>query len=432
MSNESDKLNPKYLILFACLVMACQGCAHGITSHRTRIKTNAIPAHRLPAELRAPARDRLVPLDFTQLRRTPIKEHVIGSGDILGVYIEDVLAVENQLPPVFFPNANGSDPLITIPSVGHPVKVQADGTVLLPIVGAVDVAGLTIAQSVEKFKEVYGEESIITDQTFVSVDLIRPRTVEVFVIREDSISNGISFKSPNAELYAKRGSATAVELAAYQNDVLHALAETGGLPGVDAFNEVWILRGAEVGEEQRMAIMGQLQADPDGVINGPHESHFVRIPLRVCPGQQLPFTASDVVLHDGDVVFIESREVEYFTTGGLIAGGKFPLPRDQDTDVLEAIAIANANVIGPAGNATATNFRSGPGNIVAPTDAIVVRQLPNGEQIKILVDLRIAMNDSDERISVMPRDLIILRYKPSELVSNIALNFVNFNYAVDN
>ena len=89
-------------------------------------------------------------------------------------------------------------------------------------------------------------------------------------------------------------------------------------------------------------------------------------------------------------------------------------------------------MVGPSGNATATNFRSGPGNIVAPTDVVVLRKLPNGEQVKILVDLRVAMNNPHERIAVMPRDMIILRYKPSELISNIALNFINFNYQLPN
>ena len=39
------------------------------------------------------------------------------------------------------------------------------------------------------------------------------------------------------------GSATLVELRAYENDVLHALGESGGLPGVMAKNELVILRG---------------------------------------------------------------------------------------------------------------------------------------------------------------------------------------------
>ena len=38
------------------------------------------------------------------------------------------------------------------------------------------------------------------------------------------------------------------------------------------------------------------------------------------------------------------------------------------------------------------------------------------------------MNDPKERINIMSRDLIVLKYKPVELMGNIALNFVNFNY----
>ena len=41
---------------------------------------------------------------------------------------------------------------------------------------------------------------------------------------------------------AKRGSGRVVNLPAYSNDVLHALAETGGLPGLDAENTIYIIR----------------------------------------------------------------------------------------------------------------------------------------------------------------------------------------------
>ena len=61
---------------------------------------------------------------------------------------------------------------------------------------------------------------------------------------------------------------------------------------------------------------------------------------------------------------------------------------------------------------------------------MVLRTLDNGEQVKILVDLRVAFNDHRERINILPRDMIVLRYKPRELMANIALNFVNFNYSI--
>ena len=39
-------------------------------------------------------------------------------------------------------------------------------------------------------------------------------------------------------IISKRGSGQIVRLPVYRNDVLHALAETGGLPGVDGANAV--------------------------------------------------------------------------------------------------------------------------------------------------------------------------------------------------
>ena len=422
---------PRRLILtFAASLLLIQGCTHGIVRHRTSLTRNAIPAHRLPEELRAPARDNLVPLEFTRLRRKPVRDHVVGPRDVLGIYIEDVLAVKDQLPPVFYPRNSGTDQLVQVPSVGHPISVRPSGEVVLPLIGKLEIAGLTLAETSEKIRDAYESESIITDQTFVSVDLIRPRTIKVFVVREDAGGVSPILKSSTNQVLTKRGSATVLEMPAFENDVLHALSQTGGLPGADAFNEIWVLRGNGITEDERHEIISKLQQDPESALEGRDRSRFVRIPLTVCPGQELPFTIDDVVLHDGDVVYIESREVEYFTTGGLISGGKYALPRDHDTDVLEALAIANANIVGPAGNSTATNFRSGPGNIVAPTTVVVVRQLPNGEQIKIAVDLKVAVNDPNERIKIMPRDVLILKYRPSELLANIALNFVNFNYAI--
>ena len=42
----------------------------------------------------------------------------------------------------------------------------------------------------------------------------------------------------------KRGTGQTVSLPVYQNDVLHALAETGGLPGLDAENVIYVIRAS--------------------------------------------------------------------------------------------------------------------------------------------------------------------------------------------
>ncbi len=62
--------------------------------------------------------------------------------------------------------------------------------------------------------------------------------------------------------------------------------------------------------------------------------------------------------------------------------------------------------------------------MVPPTDVLIVRKLPNGQQLRIRVDLNRALHDPNERILMQPEDQILLFYKPGELYTNIFLNFI--------
>ena len=53
----------------------------------------------------------------------------------------------------------------------------------------------------------------------------------------------------------KSASGALVKLPAYQNDILHALVETGGLPGLNAKNEVKVLRASEADKRMRSKFM---------------------------------------------------------------------------------------------------------------------------------------------------------------------------------
>ena len=65
--------------------------------------------------------------------------------------------------------------------------------------------------------------------------------------------------------------------------------------------------------------------DPDLALAAVSEDgrpgRVVRIPLRLSPGQPLPFSPDDVILHSGDILFIQSRDAELFYTGGLLPPG---------------------------------------------------------------------------------------------------------------
>src|SRR5581483_10497001 len=92
---------------------------------------------------------------------------------------------------------------------------------------------------------------------------------------------------------SKRGTGHFVDLLAYENDVLHALAQTGGLPGLDAYNEVVIYRGFfQVGADPA-AVLLRAQNQPAPCVAG---GEVIRIPLRQPPGAPLPFRPEDVIL----------------------------------------------------------------------------------------------------------------------------------------
>jgi Polysaccharide biosynthesis/export protein len=405
-----------------------------LTSRFAPLSCHAIPARRLPPELRGGLRDALVPIDYRHLRQEKPPEHFIGAGDVLGIYVRD--EIENgPVAAAHYPLSE--DTHLEMPSVGQPFHVRSDGTVILPDIPPVSVVGQTTSVAAKTIQKAYVDKDVIKpDAGVVTVDLIRPRLLEVIVLREDTGDAVPAVKSRDTQLPAQRGSAHLVKLPAYENDVLHALTATGGLPGRDAVNAVWILRGArsqdicfeEVSEQVKdegatLDMMRSLAAD----------SPLIRIPLRVPEGEQPVIDPMDVILQEGDIVFTESRDHEFFVTGGLLTGGVFPLPRDHDVDIFGAIAMASGNAIGPAGiNASATNFRAGPGNIVPPTRVLIIRMLDDGQQIKIHVDLRIAANNPRERIVIQPRDVVLLKYRPQELLSNIALNIVSLTYIIPN
>jgi hypothetical protein len=148
-------------------------------------------------------------------------------------------------------------------------------------------------------------------------------------------------------------------------------------------------------------------------------------------GESPSFSQEDVILQEGDIVYLRARQQDVFFTGGLIVGSEIPLPRDHDIDVLEAVAIANSSVGGPNG-ASGQLFRagSGVGNIIPPTRAVILRKLPNGQQVAIRVDLIRAMKDPSQRIVIQPGDFINLYFKPGEQFMNSALNYVNVNLPI--
>lgn len=394
----------------------------------------SIPAHSFcgPRYYDAP-RSIQEPIDFTCLRQDPPSTYNLGPRDILGIYIEGVLGTADAPPPVHFPDKAGLPP-----AIGFPIPVREDGTVSLPLVPPIRVEGLTLAQAEMRIREAYiGDYKILHPaRNRIIVTLIKPRTYQVTVIREDRSGPGVARADAAGSLVLgnpKRGTTYTVELPAYENDVLHALSASGGLPGVDAKNEVVILRGSAASAWQQGQLPDAL-ADPEPPTQASSSSaNVVRIPLRTAPGAPpVKLAEEDVILKSGDIVFIESREAEVFYTGGLLQGGQHALPRDYDLDVLGAIAMAGGSVASAPGGTGSHSWLGGGGvgAIIPPTRAIVVRTI-HGQQVPVKVNLKRALTDPQERILILPNDFILLEYTPCELAVNVLLCNFQFNYILN-
>jgi protein involved in polysaccharide export with SLBB domain len=375
------------LAVLACASLLASGCASV-----SNPVGQGIPVHRLPAEYLAPPKEDLKDIPLTYLQQKKPEAHRVDKGDVLGVYIENILGDSKVPPPVRLPDKETQEP-----SMGFPVVVGDDGTLPLPIITPLNVKDLTIKEVRAAVIKAYIDAKLLqpgkepgTATAQVLVSLLRPRHVRVQVMRQDSATALL----PNVLGTAKKGTGAVVDLPAYENDVLNALTRTGGLPGLDAINEVIVQRG-----------------DPFNVAEDQGRQQNVRLPLRIREGEQVPFRQDDVILKDGDIVFIKARDTEVFYVGGLVQAHQFVLPRDYDLRVVEAISLAGGPLVNGAqqvSNLTGTTIQTGLGS-PSPSRLTVLRKTKGNGQVPIIVDFNKALNDPRENIIVQSGDVLILQ-----------------------
>jgi polysaccharide biosynthesis/export protein len=104
-------------------------------------KTRTITTEQLPAEMQATAPARLRPLQLASLGSPVTSEFHIHPGDMLDVTVSDLIG-ENQFYPV-------------------PTRVMEDGTVRLPLVGPVTLAGLSIPAAEQTIFASYSSQGML-------------------------------------------------------------------------------------------------------------------------------------------------------------------------------------------------------------------------------------------------------------------------------
>lgn len=403
---------------------------------------NSIPADRVPQQFLAEPQADKIPIDVSRLRQPKPEHYILDEKDILGVFVEGVLGNFEEAPPVRFPDPGSDLP----PAIGFPVPIRGDGTVSLPLVKPIPMRGLTIEQAEQIITRAYrqGPEPILKEDGRIIVTLMQERTYRVFVVRQDNsfAQTGTQFRgrSQRAAVTERSDESSrgyVLQLPAYKNDVLNALSQTGGLPGVNAKTDVRVLRGdrlstlakdREIADFYRSANPQQF---PYGIIPTiSDDTNTLKIPMRLKPGETPHLRPEDIILKDGDIVYVDTRDTDVYYTGGLLGGGEFPLPRDYDLDILAAISVSGQGVA--VGNTGATNRigLASTASTVPPSELLVLRRVPGNQQLAIRVDLDAALNDPKERILVKAGDTLILRYTPQEELINFVINtFYTFGVA---
>lgn len=389
---------------------------------------DGVPARRLPPQFFEGTKNNLVPIDISLLAQEAPRQYVLGPGDILGVTVDRILPYAEPdtvpaVPPVHFPSEKSDLP----PATGFPITVLEDGMISLPLVKPIKVAGLTEDQARDLIRKTYLDAKILKEDESRKISpivtIIKKRQINVVVIRQDQATGGGGKQGAGLSTTDYSASGRILKLDAYKNDILNALVETGGLPGVTAKNEIKILRSSRADQQARMAFMQQYaqivasHCDPCSCPPPmPEDPTVLRIPLRLPAGVLPSIRPQDVVLEEGDIVLIETRDTEFFYTGGLLPGGQFPIPRDYDLDALGAMAMAGAGVSSARGGA-GMGLAGLTG--IAPGRLYILRKTPCNGQIAIEVDLARAINHPRERPIIQPGDTLVLQYKPCEE----ALNF---------
>lgn len=360
------------LFLVSLLLMASGGCY-------APLRSPGIPASTLPDHYRTPKKACSTTLNYATLTRPKPVVHQLRPKDVVRIEIADLTPRLQDLPPIEAPGAGEQGPY----SYAVERRLDEQGEIMLPFIGLVNLADLTLVQARERIIARYSDGFL--DQPLVSISLIQPSTARVLVL--GNVARPSTY-----------------ELPLYENDVAHALAAAGGILEEKA-DEIQVHRKASI-PEQPALILGDPSTAPESyecyagcaepMLRIPLRSH---IPVMLAPEQ--------VTLEDGDVVVVEEMPDEVFFVVGKLSGNNtlrfsvgrenrdlgngFVLPKDRDVDVVTAVAMAG--YIDP---------------IDSPTTVTVHRTLPNGTPMLILVDLIAARSDREQNVLVEAGDIIYL------------------------
>ena len=313
------------------------GCAH-----------STYYASDLPAELQAPPNAVGAAIDLSQFAKPTTANDIVEPGDVLDVSIATGLETRRAAP--------------------WELRVDDRGVVMIPIVGAVRIAGMTLTEA---------------DQAIYNAAVSRGfyRNPNVAVTRIDRRQSRVIV----AGAVKRPGS---YDLPASSCDVLSAIVAAGGLdPDADTIVEVRL--PATPNAPRRPHGGEQLASYSE---NAPAEARTVQLDL----SQPQHIHDWDVALTDGAVVSVRERPDHMVAVMGKVKKpGQFEMPQGAELNLLDALALAGGRTLEFADK------------------VYVVRQsAEGGDPVLIRASVNDAKGDPAANIRLAPGDLVSVEETP--------------------
>ncbi len=353
-------------------------------------QTAAYQAELLPAEFRTASVNAKPVMNLAQVASPGASAAMLAPGDLLEITVATGRSEENAKPTL--------------------ARVADDGTVDVPVIGPVPVAGL------EAFDASQNITSLAIQRGMYRHPLI---TVEIKSKAVNRITVLGAVKEQGMHEIPRGGS-----------DLISALAAAGGLTD-DADSFVEIIRQPKFGlaandtpnppaatadsGDIKLAAYQNIGHPSSANRNTPQTpgwqaSQTVRIDL----ANGHPVTNADYRLQDRDIVRVVPRKKEVVYVAGLVKKpGQFDMPLDQDIHLLDAIALAGG--------------RKSP----VADKVIVIRQLEHRpEPIVIQASLSKAKQNGLENLRLMPGDTISIEQTPATAVIDTLGKFFRLSFGV--
>lgn len=322
----------------------------------------------LPPELRSTALPSPRQIDLTAIARHAISQDRIYPGDILEVSL--ATGLEEQEPQSW------------------PLRVDVDGSVDVPLVGRVPVAGLELVEAERNIREASIDREIYR-RPHVAVVMKQRRTIQVRVVGE--------VETPGV-----------VQVPAAGSDLLSALVAAGGLTE-DAGNEIEIRHPNRAPEGLAQNVVGGEVALASFLDSPESPPRVVRLDLAELQRGEAP---ADLHVEDGSVVMVRKRQQQSVSIIGLVRRpDNYDLPEDESLRLLDALALAG-------------------GPTVSVADKVrVIRHPPDKEDpITIAVSVKRAKRLGKENLVLAPGDIVVVEETPVTMMVETIRGFIRFGF----